>query len=533
MAANKTHFRTIDYTGSSPERVLVILGTAIDGPSNVPFRVVEDASVYDILGSTPLANAYVQAYKAGARDILLYRINGEHATSTLSYRNEDGSFTPVLSFRSVSGGDQYNSVSSKGTMNHSKVTIDGVSLTVKRTDGTFRVYLLQEYQSAAVLAERLNIDCEYGLIEFETTALVPDFKMSLFTDEAAFTALFTGGKTEEDLIVDRKETPDPLILAELKHRIAVALFGIEEEDQLEREPNTILGLIDYGGITIADFFYEDDPEIAIMLGDFCQKKVGYSGHGCISGIGTRPLYSPTAESILMKGQNLLNIAPVAQFTNHSGPGNAAEEILVGDLTVQPLNYVQIITGDTLAVTKLGTLAEPISLVYAYMGSLVSSSYYINPTNKTISGIKTLNYEFSKEVIDNLTANGYISIVSSIRRGFVPYFAITGVGRSSKSSFKKPHYIRISQHIGRILYENLDDIVGTVRGKTTASKVEAKISELMQILVDSGVIRGYGLVCKFTNYNTLLTVNVSFTPYSDIETVSSTTTLPLGQGVIGQ
>jgi hypothetical protein len=506
------------------------VGTATQGPSNIPFTLADRVNAYDVLGASPLAKAHIQASKAGATDIVLYRINGVHSTGMLSYRNEDASFTDVLKFTSVCGNDIYNSISSVGDVNNIQVSIDGVTLTVKRTDGTYRLYLLQEYRSASALADALNTDYQYGLVEFETTVLVPEFQMALFTEEASFTTIFSGGSTEEDLILNRSLEIDTEVVEELKGRIITALFGENENDRDTREPNTILGLLDYAAITLADFYYEDDPEMAVVLGEFCQKKSAYSGHGAISAIGTRPLYGPTDELIAEKALNLNLLAPTTMFITPSGVGSTVET--VATKTVLPLNYTQIVVGDTPTISILGGLAEPFPIVFAYLGSMVARNYYINPTNKQIAGIKTLGYEFSKEVIDNLASNGYISIVSSIRRGYVPYFAITGVGRNNLSSFKKPHYIRISQHIGRLLNESLDDIVGTTKTKTTTSDIQGRINDLMQILVDSSVIRGYSLACEFSNYNTLLTVSVTFTPFSDIEAVSSITTLPLGQGVIG-
>lgn len=299
---------------------------------------------------------------------------------------------------------------------------------------------------------------------------------------------------------------------------------------MQGEPNSILGLLDYAAFGVTDLFYEDDPEVASILGSFCMNKPAYSGHGCLSVMGTTPLYDPTEERVVSKARNLMDLSPLVRFQDPGGIGNGSEVQEVN--AVLPLNYVQIVTGDTPTIAQLGALDEPFSLAFAYLGSLVSSNYYTNVTNKSLVGITEMSYEFSKEVIDNLAANGYISIVSSIRRGYVPYLAVTAVGKSSKSSYKKPHYIRIAQQIGRLLNENLDYLVGTNKDGNTKTNVTGRIHELMQNLVDSGVIRGYSLVCEFSNHDTMLNVSVSFTPYSDVESVSSTTILPLGQGVIG-
>lgn len=524
---NKTHFRVIDYIESPPEDTVVLIGTAEHGPVGVPFILTSEDSPIALLGNTALAKAYLEIENTGVSNVVLYRLNGTHSTASLSYRDEDDSLIDVLRFRSVSANDLYNSISEDG-INPIKVDIDGTALIVTNSNETRRTYLLKEYPSASSLADALNIDAAYGLVEFETHPLIPDFEMSKFNEDAIFQAMFSGASTEKELMINRALEVDPQVIAELSSRVKVALFGEGAEDSLY-EPNSTLGLMDFGGITLTDLFYEDDPNLAVLLGTFCQNKSNLSGFGCISVIGTTPVYNPTKANLDAKLTKLYAISPVMTYKGAGGLGGDTVKEVVG--TLIPQNYVQVVVGDTKIAPNLLGLTEPISLAFGYLATLMSIHYYNNPTNKSLRRVTNLNYEFSKEVIDNLASNGYISIVSSIRRGFVPYLAITAVGSSSKSSFKKPHYVRIAQQISRILGDNLDDILGTTRQRTTRTDVQGRIRDLMQILVDSGAIRGYSVVCEFLNYNTELKVSVGFTPYSDVESVSSIVTLPIGQGVI--
>jgi hypothetical protein len=529
MAINRSQFSLIDYVDGNPENAIVLIGTGYDGPSNVPFKIGSDTDATDVLGASPLAKAYNQAYTAGASNIILYRLNGTHGTATLSYRDQNDLLIDVLRFKSVSANDIYNSVTEDGDVNNIKVEINGTALIVTKTDGTKRTYVLSSYMNAELLADALNTDSVYGLIEFETVALIPDFSLSMFTDDTSFTALFSGASTEESLILQRSDNVDITAkIAEMKSRLNVILFGENAEDQLNGEPNTIVGLMDYGGIAVADLYYEDDPDLAIILGKFCQNKSAYSGYGCMAILGTTPLYNPTLDNIEAKATNLNNLSPIIRFRNPGGLDDGTGIEVQG--TLNPLNYVQIVTGDTMIVGRMGELPKPFSTAFGYLGTMVAIPYYMNPTNKPISSISNLSYEFSKENIDNLASNGYISIVSSIRKGYVAYLALTCVGQSSKSSFKKPHYIRMSQHISRILNNDLDNLVGSTRERNTKVTIERRINDLMQNLVDSGAIRGYVVVCEFSNYNMVLTVSVSFTPYSDVESITTMTTLPLGQGV---
>lgn len=528
---NRIDFRVVEYTETPPDTTVVIVGTASNGPSGVPYIITSDKNIYELLGETPLAKAYAQTLASGVSNIILYRTNGTHSTATLAYRDEDNNLTDVLRFKSVSANDLYNSISDDGEVNQIKVSVNGTALIVTNSDGSRRTYVLKDYPSASSLADALNIDAAYGLLDFDTEALIPSFQTFRFTEDSAFEAMFSGADTESSLIIDRQNATDvTATVAELKARLKTALFGGDVDDQASATPNSHLGLLDYGAITVADLYHEDDPELVTILGTFCQNKSLVSGLGCIAAIGTTPVYNPTDAKLADKASRLYSLSPMLKYLSPGGLGEAGAETELLAGAVIPLNYVQIVVGDVSLRTNAIMSPEPFSVVFSYLATLMSLPYYSNVTNKRITGITDLSYEFSKEVIDNLAANGYISIVSSIRKGFVPYSAVTAVGTKSKSSMKKPHYVRISQEIGRILNEKLDDIVGTTRGRASLTLVDGRIKDIMQNLVDSNAIRGYSVACEFLNYNTVLRVTIGFTPYSDVEVITSTTTLPIG-GVV--
>ncbi len=50
MGANLSHFRIINESYATPENVLMIVGTALDGPSGVPFQLYPDKDPYQVLG---------------------------------------------------------------------------------------------------------------------------------------------------------------------------------------------------------------------------------------------------------------------------------------------------------------------------------------------------------------------------------------------------------------------------------------------------------------------------------------------------
>lgn len=280
MGANLSHFRIINESYATPENVLMIVGTALDGPSGVPFQLYPDKDPYQVLGNSPLADAYVAAIRAGTNNVMAYRINGVHATAIL--KNRDGK--QLIKFESVSASDNYNDIQMVAYPDH---------LYIVNTDSTIRTYFFDKYPTVRELAYGINRDAFYGLVEFNAEVIDEYYPLANLVDNPT-DVMFEGGLAEEQLITNRdpaseSEVNPTSVVPTLKDRIASTLFG-EEEDILERQPNTEIGMINYGVIVLCDIYHEDDPEITEMLGSFCMNKTSETGYGCIGVIGTQPIY---------------------------------------------------------------------------------------------------------------------------------------------------------------------------------------------------------------------------------------------------
>lgn len=518
MSVTLTQFNIIQEVTSIPENTLVLVGCALDGPTGTAFMINEGVNPYSFLGKSPLARAFVQAYNSGNSNIILYRINGTYSEATIKY-----STTDIFKFRAIAASDKYNTITDDSIYNNIKVYIDGEMLRVTNTLGIDRVYLLSAYNTAQQLGDALNLDAAYGLVEFETTVLQPTFFMNAFTDALSYTAFFTGGSTESNLIPDRSLGVDiSATITTLKTRAKVALFGEDPDDQVVGEPNSILGLLDFGGISLVDMFYDDDSEFASILGLFCYSK-SFLGQGCIGVLGTTPLYDLTDQSVINYKDRLVRLSPVSVFSPVS---NVSGSVVVPQ-EITPISHIQIVIGDTLIVDGIAELPSPVSLAYSYLATQILNPYYVNMTNKALLGITRINYEFSKEFLDILLLNGYISIVSSIRRGFVSYNAITAIGKQNGSAYRNPHYTRISQYISRLLIINLDDMVGETLGVSSQTGLVDKVKSIIQNLVDNKIIRAYSVNCEFLSSEVRLAV--VYTPFTDVASITSVTTLPYNQG----
>lgn len=517
MTITKAYFQLVDGSTTPADTSVVLIGAALDGPVKEPFMIPAGTDPITVLGDSPLAAAYKQTYAAGASNIVLYRVNGTYAEAYVPLQG-----TNLFYFRSVGASDLYNTLTDTGSYNNIKVLMDGTGITITSVSGLTRAYLFSDYLTAQALVDQVNLDAAYGLIEVEATALQPSAYLNTITDDDLFTAFFEGGSTESTLIPDRSSGTDiSSTIAELKSRLKEALFSDDPDDQLAGDPNGAIGLLDFNHIGIVDMFYDDDPDFSLILGLFCYNR-SILGQGCLAVMGTQPLFDTTR--ITEVRDRLMKLSPASLY------GGSVSDGSTGVQDIMPISFVQIVVGDTLVASSPMATAVPVSLAYSYLGIQATTSYYKNLTNKSLTGVTNLNYEFTKEVVDNFLANGYISIVSSIRRGFVPYTAITAVGGKSSTSYKNPHYVRISQTISRMLSTNLDSLVGQPLSKSTQNSLSSKVRTLIQPLVDNGIIRNFTVSCEFIGPTYAeARVQVSFTPYSDVTTVSSVTVIPYNQG----
>ena len=500
MAANKSQFRIIDQVEGNPEHTLVIVGTALDGPTHTPFVLSIDDPV-EVLGSCPLSDAYIAAKDAGAGDIILYRINGEHAEATVrAIMNENESYE-VLKLRMVSAGEIYNDAN---------VTLYPTHLYFHETEyRAERAYFFDRFTSLYDLVYKINQDAEFGLIECTAEIINPTFDIQSFNLIGSATAVdFAGGISDDQMIFDRSAfQPSTNITAPIREELKKALFGPFEEDYAQLASNSPLAVMDFGVILLADLLHTDDPEYSKLLAQFCQIKSVDYGQSCIGVIGAHVLTDTSDESVDAMKETLLSASEVEAYQEYRA-------------------YLQVIVGQTRDYINVKQLPA----AYAYAGAQASYPYHIMMTNKQISGIRALEYKLTKEDVDSLTANGYTCIVASIRRGNVAYSATTYV-RDAKSIFRKPHCIRISHNVSKSLSENLDYLIGNIADPITRKEVVDRVNEHMSEFVTKGIIASYTAQCQFLDYNRELKVDVDIQPFSEIRTVNTGVTLTVPGGVI--
>lgn len=506
MSTSKAYFSTVDRVTSNPPSTLVLIGTALDGPARTPFKPNNLKLIDEIIGECPLADAYTLAYRTGLEDIIIYRLNGQHAVGSLMFNG-----TEVVKFTSIAASDVYNDI---------MIDAGPDRIIVTNLDGTQKEYLFSSYPSAGLMADAMNLDANFGLIEFTAQANDPTFLLDVFDDSNEYAVIFNSGSTEPELVLDRRNDVSSQ-LTTLDQRLKDALFGEDLDDQVAYEPNSMLGLLEYGVICLVDMFHDDPVSFTNSLAMFCQNKGATEGAGCIGVIGVTPLFDTSATGIASKVLSLRTKSP--------SKGSTAP-VPVDIQAASPMSYIQIIIGDTNLSSIIGQTVLPTSVCYSYAAAQALLPYYNSMTNKSLQGINYINYEFEKKDVEDLSSNGYISIVSSIRKGFVPYRSVTAIGNKDRM-LASPSVVRITQQVTKQVVDYLEDYIGSTGSSLKRKAMENGVDEVMKSFVDIGVIRAYSIAYEYTMLTSDARVRLTIVPYSDVGTVSTTVNMPFNPGVI--
>jgi hypothetical protein len=498
MSTTLEHFSIVNQVNIAPETTVVLVGTALDGPANVPFQLYENVDPYVALGFSPLAHAYSAARRAGASRVVAYRINGIHSVATV--KDENGN--ELFSLKTVSAADYYDDI---------HVVLYPDHLTVVNTDGaTSRSYWFDKYPTVDDLVYGLNRDAYYGLIEFNAE-LINQYAPMMNAVSTETNVVFTDGDDEANFVFERDPSslsyanPTDLnadggsLMISLKAKLANALFGEDPDNVAGRLPYGDLASMQYGIIVLVDMFHDDDAEITEMLGSFCMNKTLEMEVGCIGVIGTRNLYAD--DDVHQRALDLVSLTESLADT-------------------EAYKYVQVIVGHTTYPESNG---ESVSCAYAFGAIQAMLPYNTMMSNKAIYGIRNLNFALSKEDVALLSGNGYTCIVPSIRRGFVPFYS-NSYSKDSTAATSRPHNVRISQHISSAIANEVDSLIGSEYTILSVKNAIDGAKSLLSDLQTANVIKNYGIDYSLTDNNTSLTIEVSFTPISEITAISSVTTL---------
>ena len=195
MKLDKFDFVEVENT---PFGKVILIGMMEDGPTGVPFKLLENTDTTFLIGDNEVSRTYNLLVSNGIQrdDIILLRINGEPAKLRIDILEGIGINLQALTSNHFDN-DIKVTVSSGGisiTSNYSEeLIVEGKREQFQRT------YLFNDFPFTSELTEAITKDALLGYhnIIADYDIVMPTTIMSLFEDEY----FFDGGKTESELVL--------------------------------------------------------------------------------------------------------------------------------------------------------------------------------------------------------------------------------------------------------------------------------------------------------------------------------------------
>ena len=485
MAAKRSDFYLIEETRYEAEKTLLLIGACDDGPVKKVFSIVDIEDAKKVMGDGDLLHAYLSAYESGARDILLYRINGKESSLPIFKDKEE-----VFRLTSSCGSDEYNKI---------KVSIFATHLFLDETGigGKQRIYPFDKFKTVEELCDEINKDSFCGLNHIEAHSWNNSFDTFKLTQGAY---LLQDGQSE-NWYSSRYNTFN-IDTHKEKFRKELSLFFIGDEDAswLE-EPDGPISVVPASVISIVGIGCDDDKELIDLVGNYCLEKTNMLDVQCVAVIGTSPVKD-----------NQSNVDELHQLAKERG-------------TMESDSYVEVVKGFIRAEKD----SPFISLSSNYAGAKVANEYHISMTNKKLHPFFEIDEELLSKDVDSLKSSGYICIVPSIRRGFVPYSSVSFFQGESKV-FKKPYAIRTCQKVIKSISIGLEDLIGEQLSATLEKNIRKNIQDVLLECQKNSMLKDSNFDIHFTSVDKTLTISLELLIHGEVEVIQTKTSVRmLGKG----
>lgn len=470
-------------------RFFAIAGFSPNGPVNTPFVLREGVDPLQVLGDCRLAESVMAAIKEGITPLIL-RLNGSHGECTIIH---DELGIPVLRFKTVEATDECNNI---------EIHLFPTHLIVEGLRKEF-VYYFADFKSLDELAMEIKHDLYYaeGEVEVEVLNQAPLQNLCLAERYVRIDDADDGYHT----INNYDETDDEAKLNLQLQALKECFVDEYEEGQYDSISELDAFLIDT--LLFTDIPYEKAPEELInVLGFFAKQRTNEQGFFCSIVLGSEQfggnrtdeedeevdLFSDSIQLLLNKSAHLLEDAKNRE-------------------------HIEVVVGVQNSVSAQRE-CMPCAISYAVM-RFNTKSIYESATNVTLPNTEyTFNQELMKDEVALLTSSGYNCIVSSIRKGYVPYSARNLYPHNTL--YSKPHYLRSIYHdasrISKFFTPLIGEPISTNKITTTLTNIKAFISSLLQ---ESPIYQDISMEVIDYTYETI-TISLGFKLYGEVEVVKT-------------
>ncbi len=443
-----TRMYLTNATTSGRDRIL-ILGTAVDGPVNIPVVVnrVDDADrlfgeyTGDSYGAT-LLPALHQALSAGAGEVRVMRVGGEYAKLTL----KDEAENEVLEVRGQYPGVKYNSVKvevAEGT--------EGKELIITDLLGVDHKYILKNYASYGSLAQAINSQAN------DASAVVVGAVGASVELALASAETLAGGddginKTQEQLYTAMSDALDLLVDYDVDIIVVAGLYVTVNGSSVGFEAANLL----------AKHCYE------------ASQRVG-ERHGVIA---VQPIENPTLDAI----KNTVDALAQSDVNlqHDSIVGSNGEPLDVG-------KYISIVFAEPIySDHKLGVYTSDGASSYA--GLITTLAPESATTNKVVNGVQGMRYILSPAQLNNLASKRFVTLRNRVGRGVVVTDGVTAARPGS--DYGRLSTVRIVNAAIGVTREATEPFIGEAGTPQHFNSMQTAIESGLSAMKMAGAIVDY-------------------------------------------
>lgn len=471
-------------TPAVSERVtdeILLIGTAHDGPKNVPVRVERPQDAINLFGDpgkiqnggSLLVPAFREAYYAGARNIYLMRITGEEAKLEI----ED-----VMTIMAPYPGSKYNNI---------MVSIEVGEVDPENPDEEpeAKLYIWNKEETGANTLEELkdkNIDTrKYEIFDLNGYKSLHELAQDIVYRAGIGVEVKEGAGIEDLIMADVVDQPlaggsDQAVIGEdieLGKYSSVDEFGdpVPGEGYRAALEAAYDLIVDYNVKTVVPLgvyvgFDETkyDRTDADVLVNFCYT-AARRNNDITAVINVRPF----------KGVSLADVKEEVDALY-----KVADNRYISEDNVDIGKYLSIVAGEGIfSDQELGTYTNTLSAAYA--GLVSTLPIQSGSTNKVINGIASLRYNLSPAQAGDLRDKRFTVIRNKFNRGVTVVEGL--VASLPTSDFQSLSTVRVVHGVMNAIREVVDPFIGEALDIPHITSLENAISGRLDKFVDDGAL----------------------------------------------
>lgn len=508
----------------NPGRTVLLMGKSKSGPINSPVYIKNMKEAEAIFGDKEygdLVRAFDHASRNSDITIYLMRVTGEYARGSL-LGIVDNTEQPVVKFRSIYGGDDFNYISYRVqdvTVNDGSVQ---TALVFENPNGINVAYPLSEFATLQELVTAINVATRQGEGLLVASTAYPQLSTDTLLTLNDESRLLIGGSDGLDV------TKDELYMAlDVSYEILEG-FEVDIVHPVSARFNDTYpgyfygkdasyGQAVYGDYADGDFLKLIDTEndnrpvtFHEQLITFCrrQEQSGIMTHGII---GLRRISNMKALS--REGSYLIQLLDTTAFRTRYG--------LVDQIFGQIYDKGHYVTvfGSEFTFDE-GTENEYIENGAAlYAGFVAAIPAGTTTTNQSLPEGITLRHEFSGSEIRELAVMGVTVARNSVRKGLVIANGVTAALFESELHFIGN--VRMVQHALNAVNAAVDDLIGEPFSQTVIGKeLHRRLTNVINHLKTQGILKDASFQVEFSRRTSTGKVSLDLLPKHAIEFIAT-------------